>query len=83
MSPWELELCSDLKSAALEWLWPNYLPRGKLVLLDGDPGMGKSLLTIDLVARLSRANPLVLPGVVRHPPGRQLAQSQAANGRPV
>lgn len=32
--------------------------RGKLALLDGDPGVGKSLITIDLAARLSRATPL-------------------------
>ena len=37
----------------LEWLWPGYLPRGVLVLLDGDPGLGKSFLTLDLAARLS------------------------------
>src|SRR3954467_2613191 len=36
------------------WLWEPYLARGKLALLDGDPGVGKSLLTIDLAARLSR-----------------------------
>ena len=42
----------------LSWLWEPYLPRGKLALLDGDPGVGKSLLTIDLAARLSRSTPL-------------------------
>src|SRR4249920_3366769 len=54
MSPWIAELCSDVRPAAVDWLWPGYLVRGKLALLDGDPGMGKSLLTIDLAARLSR-----------------------------
>src|SRR5581483_9800249 len=43
---------------ALDWLWPGYLARGKLVLLDGDPGLGKSLLTLDLIARLGRGRPL-------------------------
>ena len=45
------------RSAQIEgvrWLWEPYLARGKLALLDGDPGVGKSLLTIDLAARLSR-----------------------------
>jgi hypothetical protein len=40
------------------WLWPSYLPRGKLALLDGDPGVGKSIISIDLASRLSRGAPL-------------------------
>lgn len=35
------------------WLWPGYLPAGKLVVLDGDPSVGKSTLTTDLAARCS------------------------------
>ena len=42
----------------VEWLWPGYLPRGMLVLVDGDPGLGKSFLTLDLAARLSSGRPL-------------------------
>jgi archaellum biogenesis ATPase FlaH len=38
----------------VDWLWPKRIPRGTLTLLAGDPGLGKSLLTIDLAARLSR-----------------------------
>src|SRR2546423_15033846 len=40
--------------ADVAWLWRPYVARGKLTLLDGDPGCGKSLLTTDLAARLSR-----------------------------
>src|SRR5271169_347688 len=39
------------------WLWPGRLPLGKLVLLDGDPDLGKSLLALDLCARLSTGRP--------------------------
>lgn len=35
------------------WLWPGYLPMGALCLIDGDPGLGKSFLTLDLAARVS------------------------------
>src|SRR4051794_8101484 len=42
----------------VEWLWHPYLARGKLAVLDGDPGTGKSFLTVDLAARLSRGGPL-------------------------
>ena len=37
----------------LRWLWPGRIPLGKLALIAGDPGLGKSLLTIDLAARVS------------------------------
>jgi AAA domain len=56
MHTWKAELCRDVQGTQLEWLWPGYLARGKLTILDGDPEMGKSLLTIDLIARLSRGD---------------------------
>ncbi len=37
-----------------EWLWPGRIPRGALTILDGDPGLGKSTLALDLAARVSR-----------------------------
>jgi hypothetical protein len=58
MSRWKARLCSEIQPTALEWLWPGYLARGKLALLDGDPGRGKSLITLDLIARLTRGSPL-------------------------
>jgi AAA domain len=42
----------------MSWLWPGYIPRGTLTLLDGDPGLGKSMLTLDLAARLSTGRPM-------------------------
>jgi hypothetical protein len=44
---------SDVEAEAVDWLWFGRLGRGKLTLIDGDPGLGKSLLTLDLSARLS------------------------------
>jgi hypothetical protein len=37
----------------VSWLWPGRLPAGKLVVLDGDPAVGKSTLSVDLAARIS------------------------------
>lgn len=56
--PWKAKLCSDVVKKPVVSLWPGYLPRGKLAVLDGDPEMGKSLLAMDLIARLSRGAPL-------------------------
>lgn len=44
---------SDVKAKKMKWLWPKYLPQGKVVILEGDPGLGKSLITVDWCARLS------------------------------
>ncbi len=41
----------------VSWLWPGYLPAGKLVVLDGDPSVGKSTCTTDLAARVSTGSP--------------------------
>src|SRR5436309_8572161 len=58
MSALIAEPLSRVRPGSVRWLWEPYLPRGKLAVLDGDPGVGKSLLTIDLAARLSRGGPL-------------------------
>ena len=58
-------LLSDIKSEKLHWLWEKRIPRGKLTILDGDPGLGKSLLTLDLAARITTGRPMPdgTPGV--------------------
>jgi len=40
------------------WLWWPYIALGKLCMLDGDPGIGKSLLMTQLAANLSKGHPL-------------------------
>jgi hypothetical protein len=44
---------SLLKPRELAWLWPGRLAEGTLAMFDGDPGRGKSLVTLDLCARVS------------------------------
>ena len=45
---------ASVQRERVDWLWPGRLARGKLHLLDGDPGLGKSTTALDLAARLSR-----------------------------
>jgi putative DNA primase/helicase len=45
----------DIAPKPVRWLWPGRIPLGKLTLLIGDPGLGKSLLTVDVVSHLTRA----------------------------
>ncbi|MBA4178995.1 MAG: hypothetical protein C0506_00235 [Anaerolinea sp.] len=46
-------LLSEAERSEVRWLWPGYIPLGKLVMVDGDPGVGKSTLIGDIVARLT------------------------------
>ncbi len=48
---------AEVEAEEVAWLWPGRLAAGKLTLLIGDPGVGKSLLTLDAAARLSRGLP--------------------------
>src|SRR5262249_43142406 len=47
-----------VQATPVTWLWWPYIALGKLTMLDGDPGIGKSLLMTQLAANLSRGNPL-------------------------
>lgn len=43
----------QVEAERVSWLWRGRLPLGKLAILDGDPGVGKSTLVIDWIARLT------------------------------
>jgi hypothetical protein len=42
---------ADVKAQPVTWLWPGRLARGKLTLIAGDPGIGKSQISTDITAR--------------------------------
>jgi len=44
---------SDLPPERLIWVWPGRIPEGKLVLVGGPPGLGKSQLTAFITATIS------------------------------
>jgi hypothetical protein len=48
---------SEVAVRPVDWLWPHRLGRGKLALLEGDPGLSKSFVALDLCARLSSGRP--------------------------
>ncbi len=57
---------SSVVALPLDWLWPGYIPAGMLTILDGDPGLGKTLVTLDLAARVTRGWPMPGVGVGAH-----------------
>lgn len=48
----------DVEPEVVEWLWYPYIPRGKLTMIEGDPGLGKSWLTMALASYISRGKGL-------------------------
>ncbi len=60
----ELELikASEITPTEVEWLWYPYIPFGKVTILEGDPGDGKSKLLLALSALLTKGAPLPFVG---------------------
>ncbi len=51
-------LYSEIIPQKIEWLWYPFIPCGKISLLQGDPGVGKSMAVVELIARLTTGRPL-------------------------
>jgi hypothetical protein len=47
----------NMRQEGLNWLWPGRIAVGKLCVIAGDPGLGKSLLSLDIAAHASRGAP--------------------------
>ena len=47
---------TSLKEKKVKHLWKGWIPRGKISLLAGDPGEGKSYMSLDIAARVSRGD---------------------------
>ena len=44
---------ADVEPTEVQWLWKNRIALGKLTLLVGDPGEGKSFLSLDITSRVT------------------------------
>ena len=53
----------EVEPKEVEWLWPGYLPQGMLVMLEGQKGVGKSWMTLQLSAMISSGD-IDVPGTV-------------------
>lgn len=49
-----LTLYGEVKSEPINWLWYPYIALGKVTLLQGDPGDGKSTMMMHLIAEISK-----------------------------
>jgi hypothetical protein len=57
----ELINLSEVTTKAVRWLWQPYIPRGKLTLVQGDPGDGKTTFALAVAAAMTGG--IRLPGV--------------------
>src|SRR3989344_3062984 len=49
---------SDVVPEAIQWLWTYKIPRGKITMMEGDPGNGKSWCSLAIASAVSRGYPL-------------------------
>ena len=49
---------ADIEGRPVSWLWRGYVPANKITLIEGDPSLGKSLVLIDLLARVTTGRTL-------------------------
>lgn len=52
----------------VQWLWQQWIPLSRCTLVDGDPGVGKSTVLLDVSARVSCGRPMPLELLSSIPP---------------
>ena len=54
----ELIRASEIDPKSVDWLWYPFIPYGKVTLVQGDPGDGKSTFLLTIAAMLTKGEPL-------------------------
>jgi KaiC/GvpD/RAD55 family RecA-like ATPase len=76
-----LELMSEMQlPPPAEWYWKPYLPKGRLVLLDGSEGIGKGLLCVYIATRLTTEGVPVLWASTEDDPEEDIQRRLLAAG---
>ena len=60
MSNTELNIINmaDVEAVAVKWLWKPYIPLGKITIIQGDPGEGKTTLALSIAAAFTQGENL-------------------------
>lgn len=53
----KVNLINDIVPRSVDWLWEDKIARGRITLIAGDPGIGKSWLSLDIASRVSNGTP--------------------------
>lgn len=52
--PAKIICLADVESVKTKWLWYPYIPLGKITLIQGDPGMGKTMMVLKIASLVSK-----------------------------
>lgn len=74
----EILRMSEVQLREVDWLWYPYIPFGKLTILQGDPGEGKTTLALRLAAACSAGRPM--PGMKKPLPPFNVIYQTAEDG---
>ena len=66
-APLEMYTAADVEPKEVKWLWYPYIPFGKVTLIQGDSGDGKSTFALNIAALLTRGDTLPFTGVSHEP----------------
>ncbi|MGE5633335.1 MAG: AAA family ATPase [Caulobacteraceae bacterium] len=53
----KLTLLSDVEPENIQWLWYPYIPLGKIIIIEGNPGQGKTFTSLALAKHVSLGLP--------------------------
>lgn len=67
MKPLKIISMDEVEAKSVEWLWYPYIPFGKITIIQGDPGEGKTTVALRLAALLSNGEKLPCDDVEREP----------------
>ena len=75
--PEELKLITmaEIETEQVEWLLYPFIPYGKVTIIQGDPGEGKTTMVLQMIARLTRGEPVF--------PKEELENPSEGNGTPI
>lgn len=58
MTDLEMYPLSEVDPEEIKWLWYPYIAFGKVTIIQGDPGDGKTMLVSDIISKLTKGEPL-------------------------
>lgn len=73
-----ITLYSEVEATSVSWLWYPYIPIGKITIVAGDPGDGKSTMMMNLIAEFSKGG-LMPDGSATGRPFRVIYQCSEEN----
>ena len=74
VSNYRINSYENIKTSVVSWLWYPYIPYGKITLLQGDPGEGKTTLMLQIAADITTGRK-VPGGKIAAEPGNVIFQT--------